>query len=40
MTQVVSLPTIEKALDQVNLVQLMEEGFVAYSQGNVVVPPF
>lgn len=39
MTQVVSLPTIEKALDQVNLVQLMEEGFVAYSQGNVVVPP-
>ena len=39
MTQVVSLPTIEKALGQVNLVQLMEEGFVAYSQGNVVVPP-
>jgi ornithine cyclodeaminase len=39
MTRVVTLPEIEKALAGLDLLAAMEEGFVAYSDGEVIVPP-
>jgi ornithine cyclodeaminase len=35
----INLKTIRKVLPQLDLVSLMENGFVAYSEGRVVVPP-
>jgi ornithine cyclodeaminase len=39
MTRVVTPAEIEKALVGLDLVHAMEEGFVAYSDGKVIVPP-
>ena len=39
MPAVFSLPEIEKALASLDPLPLIEEGFVAYSRGEVVVPP-
>jgi len=39
MTQVVKLPQIKEILKRIDPFTLIEEGFVAYSQGRVVVPP-
>ena len=39
MTQIVRLPQIKEILKQIDPLTLIEEGFVAYSQGKVVVPP-
>lgn len=39
MTQTYNLEQINSVLDDIDLTTLIEEGFVAYSQGNVVVPP-
>ena len=36
---VISLEAIERVLPQLDVVALMEEGFVAYSEGRAVVPP-
>lgn len=37
--RIVSLPEIEKALAGLDVLPLIEEGFVAYSEGRAVVPP-
>ena len=37
--QVISLDRIRKVLPSVNLIDDIEQGFVAYSRGNAVVPP-
>jgi ornithine cyclodeaminase len=39
MTQIVNLNQIKEALKNIDPIQAIEEGFVAYSQGKVVVPP-
>jgi ornithine cyclodeaminase len=39
MSQVIKLDAIKEALATINGIQLMEEGFAAYSNGKVVVPP-
>lgn len=39
MTRIISLAEIQQALPTIDVVELMEEGFVEYSQGRVVVPP-
>jgi len=39
MSAVLSLETIRKVLPRLDLVDLMEKGFVAYSAGRAVVPP-
>jgi len=39
MTEVISLDKIKEALKRFDPVQTVEEGFIAYSQGRVVVPP-
>lgn len=39
MTQTFDLEQIQSVLDDVDVTTLIEEGFVAYSQGKVVVPP-
>ena len=39
MTRVIELEQIKEILRTVDLIPLMEEGFVAYSAGRVVVPP-
>ena len=39
MPQIINLNQIKKILKNVNPVQAIEQGFIAYSQGNVVVPP-
>ncbi len=39
MTVVLRLPAIKQALLKTDLVQLIEDGFISYSQGKVVVPP-
>ncbi len=39
MTQTFDLEQINSVLDDIDLTTLIEEGFVAYSQGRVVVPP-
>lgn len=39
MTQVIELPEIKQILATFDPVQLIEQGFVAYSQGRTVVPP-
>ena len=39
MNKVFYLPEIKEALERIDLVGVIEEGFVAYSQGKVVVPP-
>ena len=39
MTQTFNLEQINSVLDDIDLTTLIEEGFVAYSQGKVVVPP-
>ena len=39
MTQVIRLDAIREVLPRLDLVRLMEEGFVAYSAGRAVVPP-
>ena len=37
--RIVDLERIERALERVDVVALMEQGFAAYSRGEVVVPP-
>jgi ornithine cyclodeaminase len=37
--RIVELPEIEKALENLDLLPLIEAGFVAYSEGRAVVPP-
>ncbi len=39
MTEIVYLDQIKEALKNIDPIQAIEEGFVAYSQGKVVVPP-
>jgi ornithine cyclodeaminase len=39
MPEIFNLAQIEKALQQVDVTEAIEEGFVAYSRGEVVVPP-
>ncbi|MHA2501008.1 MAG: ornithine cyclodeaminase family protein, partial [Candidatus Hodarchaeales archaeon] len=39
MTKIINLKEINEALKKIDVVQSIEEGFVAYSQGKVVVPP-
>ena len=39
MLQVIPLEAIERVLPQIDVVGLMEEGFVAYSEGRAMVPP-
>jgi ornithine cyclodeaminase len=39
MTDVFRLPEIKTSLSNFDLIEIIEEGFVAYSQGKVVVPP-
>ncbi len=39
MTMIVELPRIEEALKGLDPIAAIEDGFVAYSQGRVVVPP-
>ena len=39
LTQIVSLDQINKILKQINPIKEIEEGFIAYSNGKVIVPP-
>jgi ornithine cyclodeaminase len=39
MTKIIQLAKINEILESIDPVQIIEEGFVAYSQGKVVVPP-
>jgi len=39
MTDIINLDQIKKALENIDVINIIEEGFVAYSQGRVVVPP-
>lgn len=39
MTDIINLDQIKKALENIDVTNIIEEGFVAYSQGRVVVPP-
>ncbi|MHA2306573.1 MAG: ornithine cyclodeaminase family protein, partial [Candidatus Hodarchaeales archaeon] len=39
LTLIIKLDKIKKILEDIDLIQLIEEGFVAYSKGKVVVPP-
>jgi len=39
MTEIVELDKIKEILQNVDVIQKIEDGFVAYSQGKVVVPP-
>ncbi|MHA2298740.1 MAG: ornithine cyclodeaminase family protein [Candidatus Hodarchaeales archaeon] len=39
MTKIVNLEQIEEILKDINIIQEIEKGFIAYSQGKVVVPP-
>lgn len=39
MTQIISLDQIKKVLPKIDVTSAIEKGFVAYSKGNVVVPP-
>lgn len=39
MSETIGLEIIRRAVPRLDLVSLMEEGFVAYSEGRVVVPP-
>ena len=39
MPQIIDLPRINSVLEQIDVVGFIEEGFVAYSRGDVVVPP-
>ncbi len=39
MVKIVNLEEIKKILEKINPIEIIEEGFVAYSQGKVEVPP-
>ena len=39
MANIFDLKQIKEALKKVDLIKIIEEGFVSYSQGHVVVPP-
>ncbi len=39
MTKIIDLPTIKQIVASLDLIPLIEEGFVAYSKGQSVVPP-
>lgn len=39
MTKIYDLPQIKNVLKDIDVIGIIEEGFVAYSQGRVVVPP-
>jgi ornithine cyclodeaminase len=39
MSKLISLETIRRIVPQLDVVALMEEGFVAYSEGRAVIPP-
>ena len=36
---ILHLPTIQQYLRAVDLIPVIEQGFVAYSKGNAIVPP-
>ncbi len=39
MTKTFNLDQIKKAMKNIDVIKIIEEGFIAYSQGKVVVPP-
>ncbi|MFX0174136.1 MAG: ornithine cyclodeaminase family protein, partial [Candidatus Hodarchaeota archaeon] len=39
MTQIIKLDQIKRILEKIDPLKLIEEGFIAYSQGKVLVPP-
>ena len=39
MVEIVELEKIKRILQNINPIQIIEDGFIAYSQGEVVVPP-
>ncbi|NHK31570.1 MAG: ornithine cyclodeaminase family protein [Asgard group archaeon] len=39
MTQIVTLEQINEVLQKINPIEEIEKGFIAYSKGNVIVPP-
>ena len=39
MVKVVELEEIERILQSIDPIQIIEDGFIAYSQGKVIVPP-
>ena len=39
MTHTFNLDQIKKALENIDVTQAVEQGFIAYSEGKVVVPP-
>lgn len=39
MTNILNLTQIKSALQGIDLIQIIEQGFISYSQGQVVVPP-
>ena len=39
MTNIINLDEIKVNLEKINLIEIIEDGFVAYSQGKVVIPP-
>lgn len=39
MTKVYTLPEIKQALSEINMTPFIEQGFIAYSKGDVIVPP-
>ena len=39
MADIIKLELIKKILNEIDPIQMIEDGFVAYSLGKVVVPP-
>ena len=39
MLKIIDLPTIKSILPKADLINEIEKGFVAYSKGEVIVPP-
>ena len=39
MTKIINLDEIKAILDKINPIEIIEDGFVAYSQGKVEIPP-
>ncbi len=39
MTKIINLQDIKKIVKNIDVIQSMEEGFVAYSNGQIIVPP-
>jgi len=39
MVETLDLDCIKRILTKTDIIQLIEDGFIAYSKGNVVIPP-